>query len=103
MLWKKIGIDIEKIRNTDINIINYFCTNSEIKYIKNSKNKYKALFEIYCLKEAYFKMIGTGITNFKDIEFIIFNDQIQCNKKNISACINYNVTNYIIAIVKKDD
>ncbi len=98
--YKKIGIDIEKIRIVDINIINYFCTLREKKYILNSINKYKSLFEIYCLKEAYFKMKGTGISNFKNIEFTITNEKIKCNKPNLNISIDYSINNYIIAIIE---
>ncbi len=97
----KIGVDIEYIREVDISIINYFCTDCEIKYIMNSSNKYRSLFEIFCLKEAYFKMIGTGIGNIKDVEFIIQNDIIKCNKSNLNIMLDYSINNYIIAIIEE--
>lgn len=99
---KRIGVDIEYIRKVDINTINYICTDNEKKYILNSKNKYKALFEIFCLKEAYFKMLGTGIINLKEIEFIINNNKIKClQNNNINITLNYDINNYIIAIIEE--
>ena len=98
-----IGVDIEKIRKVNLNIINYFCTNKEKKYILNSENIYKNLFEIYCLKEAYIKMLGTNLSNIKNIEFIIKDNTISCpQNKNINIIINYDINNYIIAIIEKE-
>lgn len=96
----KIGIDIEKIRKVNINIINYFCTTLEKKYILNSNNHYKSLFEIFCLKEAYFKMLGTGITNLKEIEFKIIDNLITCNHPNLNIKLDYSINGYIIAIIE---
>ena len=99
----KIGIDIEKIREVDLNIINYFCTDKEVNYILSSKDKYKSLFTIFCLKEAYFKMIGTGINNIKSIEFIINDNIIKCSRKNITIKLDYSIDNYVIAIIEEKD
>lgn len=98
---KKIGIDIESIRKVDLNIINYFCTSNEKDYILNSTNKYKSFFEIFCLKEAYFKMLGNGITNLKEIEFIINPNLITSNKPNLNIILNHSIQNYIIAIIEE--
>ena len=100
---KNIGIDIEKIRNVDINTINFFCTDKEISYIKNSSDKYKSLFTLYCLKEAYCKMIGTGIRDIKNVEFFVNDSNISCNKDNVIIKLDYSINNYIIATVEKND
>ena len=98
----KIGIDIEKIRKVNLNTINYFCTPKEKEYIMNSKDKYKSLFEIFCLKEAYFKMLGNNLSNIKTIDFIINKNNIICPKnKNINIYLNYYINNYIIAIIEE--
>ena len=101
---KRIGVDIEKIREVDINIINYFCTNSEKSYILNSKNKYKCLFEIFCLKEAYFKMLGTDLSNIRDIEFRIDDNGIYCSyNNNLNIILDYTIDNYVIAVIEEKD
>jgi len=98
----KIGIDIEKIRKVDLNIINYFCTQKEKNYILNSKNKYKRLFEIFCLKEAYLKMIGIDLFNIKKINFKINSKNIiTSSDNNINIKINYDIPNYIITIIEQ--
>lgn len=91
----KIGIDIEKIREVDLNIINYFCTDKEKDYILKSNNKYKSLFEIYTLKEAYFKMIGTNLFNIKSI------DSFNIDNLNINRI--YDIPEYIITIIEKPE
>lgn len=101
---KKIGVDIEKVRVVDINIINYFCTNSEKNYILNSKNKYKSLFEIFCLKEAYFKMLGTDLSDMKNIEFSIYSNKIYCSSNNnLNIILDYSIDGYIIAVIEEKD
>ena len=96
---KEIGIDIEKIRDTNINIINQFCTDKEKEYILNSSNIYKSLFNIYTLKEAYIKMKGTNLSQINNIEFII-NKDIICNDKDVSIIQIKDIDNYIISIIE---
>lgn len=52
-----IGIDIEKIRPIEDNMIEYISSIEEKKYIKNEKR----FFEIWTNKESLTKAIGTGI------------------------------------------
>ena len=99
---KEIGIDIEKIRPVNINVVKQFATENEIKYIlKNSNHTYKHLFEIYTLKEAYFKMKGTNLNSLKSVEFIINNNQIKCSDSNIIVTLKKDIKNYVIAICEK--
>ena len=100
---KEIGIDIEKIRNPNLNSINLFCTDNEKKYIMSSRNKNKSFFEIFCLKEAYFKMLGTDLKKMKDIEFNIKNNKVLYHKNNLNIMLNNSINNYIIAIIEKED
>lgn len=88
----KIGIDIEKIRKVDLSIMNAFCTNKEKDYILNSKNKYKSLFEIFCLKESYIKMLGTNLFNIKEIKL---------NNNNLNITTIYDIPDYIIVITEE--
>lgn len=98
---KEIGIDIEKIRPTNINTINYFATDNEIKYILEDKTKItRRLFTIYTLKEAYFKMKGTNLDNIKDIEFNFKDNKIICSDSNIKIKL-INNKKYIMAIIEK--
>ena len=97
---KEIGLDIEKIKDVDLNIIKMFATNYEKEYILK-KDSYKRFFEIYTLKEAYFKMLGTNLDNLKSVEFHINNNKITCSDPSVIAKINYDIDNYIISIVEK--
>ena len=88
---KEIGVDIEKIRETNINTINYFSTEKEKEYILADTEKiYYRLFEIYTLKEAYIKMNGDSLTNIKNITNY---DEAHITKKEVD--------NYIITICEK--
>ena len=52
-----IGIDIEKIRPVEDDLVNYATNESERSYVKDEK----AFFEIWTNKEALVKALGTGI------------------------------------------
>lgn len=59
---EEIGIDIEKIRSTDLKIARRFFTPSELDYILYNENPERAFYEIWTKKEAYIKYIGTGLS-----------------------------------------
>lgn len=99
---KEIGIDIEKIRKTNFNTIDIFATQKEKEYILSGENDiYKKLFQIYTLKEAYFKMLGNDLSKLKEVEFTIDNNNIICSDKEIIAYSLDIIDNYIFSICKK--
>lgn len=65
---KEIGVDVEKIRNIRLKAAEKFACESEINYIGQNTERF---FEIWTLKEAYFKCKGTGLG--ADIKSVIFN------------------------------
>ena len=97
---RQIGVDIEKIRNVDETLINYICTDKEKNYVLGSDDINKSLFIIFCLKEAYYKMIGTGIANLKDIEFDINNISLN---NNFNIILDNSIDGYVIAIMEEKD
>lgn len=99
---KEIGIDIEKIRETNIKSINYFASSKEKEYIfSEDNNLFKRLFEIYTLKEAYIKMMGKSIFDIKNVEFTISNNHIYCSDINVK-CYSFIYDNYVISICEKN-
>lgn len=95
---KNIGIDIEKIRETQINTINYFATESEKKYILSSNtNIEERIFKIYTLKEAYFKMKGANLNEIFSVEFKIENDNVYCSDDNVRVGFINDIKGYIIS------
>ena len=97
---KEIGVDIEKIRDVDLKMIDYFCNDKEREYILNSKDVNKSFLEIFCLKEAYFKMKGSTILKFRDIGFNVKNNTFYCiNDDKINIIVKY-MNNYIITIIE---
>jgi len=99
---KEIGIDIEKIRKTPLNVINQFATPQEKLYILSSKkNIHKRIFQIYTLKEAYFKMQGTNLNNILDITFLIKNNKVYCNDNSVKVGFLNEKKGYIIAYCEK--
>lgn len=99
---KDIGIDIEKIRKTPLNIINQFATEKEKAYILSTNNNIEErIFKIYTLKEAYFKMLGTNLNNILEVEFTIKNNNIYCNDEKVKMGFIDDIKGYIIAYCEK--
>ena len=61
---KPVGIDIEKIRTVSDKLIDRVCTEREREYVISDER----FFEVWTAKEAYFKKIGTGITDLKSVD-----------------------------------
>ncbi|MBQ4631392.1 MAG: 4'-phosphopantetheinyl transferase superfamily protein [Clostridia bacterium] len=73
---KRVGIDIEKIRSFPSNLAKRVCLPKEMEYVFGKKpfekdfsldlscDEARRFVEIWTVKEAYFKCIGTGITDF---------------------------------------
>lgn len=99
---KEIGIDIEKVRKTPLNIINHIATEKEKEYILSSENNIEErIFKIYTLKEAYFKMLGTNLNHILEVEFRIKNNKVYCSDKNVKAGFIDDIDGYIIAYCEK--
>lgn len=60
---KEIGVDIEKIRNHNIEIAKSFFCETEFNYIKkfNGYEQSKAFLRLWTMKESYVKKIGVGL------------------------------------------
>lgn len=59
---KDVGIDIQHIRECDINLAKRFFSIEEYEYINDCENKNNAFYEIWTKKESFVKAIGTGLT-----------------------------------------
>ncbi len=91
---KKIGADIEWMRDIEDRLISFVCTERERLYVlENTSEKQKRFFEIWTAKEAYFKCIGTGIYDLKSV--CVLDDSIKNNLKTF-----YN-ENYAISIFQE--
>lgn len=107
-----IGIDIEYISSIDIEIAKKFFHNNEYSYIINpnfSKSFLHRFFEIWCIKESYLKLIGTGM--FKELNsfyvstnnryFSIIDSDYKI--KNLSIVTTLFKKNYMLSLVTEDN
>ena len=93
------GIDIEKKRSVHPRVCEKFCTEAETDYVHTCEN---GLFEIWTLKEAYFKCIGTGLgSDIKNISFSVENNKISCSEKGFEFSFVEIDKNYICSVCKK--
>ena len=58
----EVGCDIEKNANAPLEVAEHYFYHSELAYIKAAKNKDKAFFTLWTLKESYMKMTGRGMS-----------------------------------------
>ena len=95
-----IGLDIEKIRETQDDLRRYISSDKEYEYIEDDES----FFEIWTSKESLSKCIGDGLNKkVKDIPGLPLNGKKEyLGKKYISECIEYD--GYIISVtLEKDD
>lgn len=57
-----VGIDVEKVNNTDLSLSHRFFSLCEHKDILHSDDPVQKFFEYWTLKESYIKFIGTGLS-----------------------------------------
>lgn len=62
---KLVGIDLEKKRDKILRIASKFCSTSELLTVDASSNAVDTLTEIWCIKEAVYKMCNSRSLSFK--------------------------------------
>ncbi len=74
----EIGIDIEKIKNIRLKVAEKFATESEIRYIGTDVRRF---FEIWTLKESFFKCKGSGLgADIKSVSFDVTDGNVTCSE-----------------------
>ena len=91
---RNIGVDVEKIRPISPQLVNRVCGDSELRLVHDNCGNidYKSFFKIWTAKEAYFKLIGTGISNFKDVDTFALKNLVVLD----------DIDEYVISIVLED-
>ena len=95
----EIGIDIEKIRKVHPRAHEKICTESEKDYISLTENGF---FEIWTLKESYFKCKGTGLgADIKKVSFEIRDNEIICSENGFRFSFIEVDKDYICSVCEK--
>lgn len=98
---KEIGADIEKIRNINPEASKRFACENERNHINSHADGF---FEIWTLKEAYFKCIGTGLgADIKNISFEISESGIACSEKGFDCLFHQIEDGYICSTCEKNN
>ncbi|MDM1345526.1 4'-phosphopantetheinyl transferase superfamily protein [Myroides marinus] len=63
---ENVGIDVEMKRDKIKRIANKFCNTIELELATNAQNEIEVLTEVWCAKEAMFKMCESRSLSFKD-------------------------------------
>lgn len=96
---KEIGIDIERIRPVNLKTAQRFAASEELKYITEERR----FFEIWTLKEAYFKCVGTGLgADIKSVSFEINGGVINCSQPGFLCSFYEAPEGYICSVCEKE-
>lgn len=68
-----IGIDAEKCRPVRPEMVRRVCTPEELAWVGDDTARF---FEVWTAKEAYFKMVGTGITDLQSVNILTLPRQL---------------------------
>ena len=71
---RNVGIDVEQMRPVREKLVRKVCTESELAWYQEAEDDGEAIrrfFQIWTSKEAYFKWLGTGITNLKAFDTLV--------------------------------
>lgn len=95
----EIGVDAEIIKKVNFRAAERFAAKEEISYIGENTERF---FEIWTLKEAYFKCIGTGLgADIKNVSFRIENGNIECSEKGFRCSFYKLKDGYCCSICEK--
>lgn len=84
-----VGIDIEEIRIHDTRLVSRLCTDREKCFVFEGGDDSplevsKRLLRVWTAKEAYFKYLGTGITELKGVD--IFTVPVHFEEVKLDGC-----------------
>lgn len=105
----EIGVDIEVIKNMDMEIAKKFFTKEEYQYIitQASDERCQSFFDFWTLKESYIKYMGKGLTiplnsfGFKLNKELV---ELQSNDKVMPKFYRFNLDkNHKLAVCTNDD
>lgn len=95
----EIGIDVEKIKSIRLKVAEKFADDSEIRYIGEDINRF---FEIWTLKEAFFKCKGTGLgADIKTVGFDITDGNITCSENGYDLFFEKLTDGYVCSVCIK--
>lgn len=97
---KPVGIDIEAVREIRPDAAKRFASAEELEYIGGDQRR---LFEIWTLKEAYFKCVGTGIgSDIKSVTFTVNGGYIRCSEPGFTCKFISIADGYICSVCEKE-
>ena len=66
---RPIGVDVESVRSFNESLVRYTMNDDEIQRIEAAENRAVAFIQLWTMKEATLKLIGTGIS--KDMKQVL--------------------------------
>lgn len=81
-----VGIDCERMQEFNRRLIDRVCVDAEREFIAGG-DEIRRFFEVWTAKEAYFKKLGTGITDLRSVNVLTLERKL------------YTLEDYIITII----
>ena len=103
---KPIGVDVEVIRPFSASAAAKILTDDEKDYVVLDDNKEKRnerFFKLWCAKEAYLKLIGTGLKGGIKSLALSFKDGKPKNDKNIIIKYSNELVDAVVAIAQENN
>lgn len=99
-----VGIDLERVRKVDYNVLKYFFTQNEIDLINNSYDKDLMFTIIWTRKESYIKYLGVGLSfPLKRIDVSPQNNNLFDSYSNLNCYINtYIIDELVLSVCSKN-
>lgn len=89
---ENVGIDVEMKREKIKRIANKFCNELELELADKSGNEIEILTEIWCTKEAMFKMCESRSLSFKDdMSVSVYDQYANVNNEKFKQVFDYKV------------
>ncbi len=95
----EVGVDIQRLKLPSNRLVDRVCSENEKKYIQSSD--IYAFTRVWCLKEAYLKMTGEGIS--RDLTAISFNigEEISLDGDTNTKFILKQMGDFILALAER--
>lgn len=92
---KNLGVDIEKVREINLDLIKKVCTEKEKAFIletNETAEQTERFLMVWTAKEAYFKFKSTGIGNLKSVDYFSLSENIK----------RIEIPGYILSVYSED-
>ncbi|MCB9034310.1 MAG: 4'-phosphopantetheinyl transferase superfamily protein [Chitinophagales bacterium] len=98
----RVGLDIEKYRNIEVNHFQKYFNANELLQIMTAEKPLQQFFKFWTIKEAAIKYNGNGVAVLGDTE-ILDNEKVKCKEKILYYQLRNIVDGFSCCVVSKNE